>query len=239
MPAHGLRKATPATTKKSGIGSNVPEEKLVKAANLWLDQEEKFPKRKPSAIGVAKGLGLSVAPEWLDTPRFTQTLEVIRFERKIRALAARPEIANTISELISLGLLEAQRRLILDPGSIPATVLYGDILHKWPKMLHDFQASADPVAAGDVFQTIVYEINMVQDPRAREQLRTTILGELNRAALALNPVETEVVDAETSTGDVLAVVDDGVVDESVHVDVPEMAPGPSNMSVVWDDPALD
>jgi hypothetical protein len=193
-----------ASPKPVGVGSQVPDSKLIEAAGHWLDQEKDSPSSngKVSALAVGKSLGLSVAPEWLDSQSFRQILEVERFKRRVLEMKSRPETSSLISELIGLGLLEAQKRLVLESADIPATVLYGDILHKWPKMLREFEQGQAPVKAGDVFISIVKEINLIQDPNTREKLKRQILGEYERAALALSPpsVDATIV-AETGRPD--------------------------------------
>jgi hypothetical protein len=188
------------SSKPTGIGSQVQDAKMIEAAQYWLDQEKdtSTSSGKVSALAVGKRLGLSVAPEWLESESFRRILEVERFKRRILELRSRPEISSAISELIALGLLEAQKRLVLEASDIPATVLYGDILHKWPKMLREFEQGQAPVKAGDVFVSIVREINLIQDPGTRDKLKKQILGEYERAALALNPS----VDAEFVSEDV-------------------------------------
>lgn len=220
----------------------------MQAAREQVQWELAHPGKKPGALTIAKTIGMSTAPEWLASTRYSQVLEIIRFESKVKELQARPEIASTISELISLGLLEAQRRLILNPSEIPATVLYGDILHKWPKMLADMSASKGPVATGDVFQTIVYEINMIQDPGVRERLRTQLVGKLENAALALNAAQAntaEVTDAELVEHVGVDSGDDSVpelVRTNTALDGPDKESGilsGASDSQLWDDPALD
>lgn len=235
------------TPKSSGAGSRVPDSKLFEAAEHYLTLEEKT--GKAPALHVARKLGLSVAPEWLESPRFKQVLEVTRFRRKVLAMAAQPEIAGTISELISLGLLEAHRRLILNASDIPSTVLYGDILHKWPKMLREMAQGAKPVAAENVFISIVKEINLISDPEAREKMRKQILGSLDDAASVLSGAKTGDVKEDVVDGELVEsgpVRNSGVhlLAESVRpVDSnPAGASGSSSVSgdpSLWDDPALD
>jgi hypothetical protein len=236
----GAKKAIGGITSEKLDGRSVSDEKLMKAAKVQVEYELKHPGKKLGALTLAKAIGMTTAPEWLDSTRYGHVLEIIRFESKVKELQARPEIASTISELISLGLLEAQRRLILNPSEIPATVLYGDILHKFPKMLHDFNQNTGPVKTGDVFQTIVYEINMIQDVPTRERLRKQLIGRLNDAATALNTAVPEAVNVDSGT------VDDGsvlIVDESTELvstnGSAENLSGGILDPRMWDDPALD
>jgi len=237
--------------KASGAGSRVPDMKLIEAANVWLNLEEST--GKAPALHVARKLGLSVAPEWLESVRFKQILEVARFRRKVMAMQARPEIAGTISELISLGLLEAQRRLILNASEIPSTVLYGDILHKWPKMLREIQAGAKPVASENVFISIVKEINLIADPAARESMRRTILGSLDAAASVVSGALTggatapstdttgEPIDVEGQlvSVDGVAPVGEPLRLESAALPTDPPGSGTGDGSRLWDDPATD
>lgn len=239
------RKSTPTPT---GVGSRVSADLMEKAAEFWLSQEETTGDT-PSALSVGKHLSLSVAPEWLGSPRFLSILETRRFERKLLQLQARPELTNLIQQLMDLGMMEAYKRLRLTPSEIPNTVLFGDILHKWPKMLQEMTAGKTTVRAGDVFQSIVYEINLIQDPVTREKMRTSILSELEKAGRQL--VDPEVIDADSVTllrGRALDVDYPGdnpstppppvPARPSDPPDDPSLRPNPS-LDQLWTDPSLD
>jgi hypothetical protein len=230
---------------------------MIEAAEYWLDQENGSSNGKVSALAVGKSLQLSEAPEWLDSDHFRRILEVERFKRRVLEMRARPEVSTMISELIALGLLEAQKRLVLEATDIPATVLYGDILHKWPKMLREFEQGQAPVKAGDVFVSIVREINLIQDIGTRDKLKKQILGEYERAALALSPsadaesvIEDESLDEPDSPSSVP--VDRGQLDleprpsdqpgqttEVPHRDAFAQPSGRIPGEQLWSDPAVD
>jgi hypothetical protein len=243
VPRRGTTRAISKTTLVHIDGRSVSDEKLIAAANAWVAWERKYPNAKHvNQSAVALAAGYSTVPEWFDSVRFKQAVELVKFEQKVLALQARPEINTLVSDLISLGMLEAQRRLILNPSEIPATVLYGDILHKWPKMLHDLNADKLPAPTGDVFNVIVQEINMISDRRTREDLRKKLVGKLEDAVLALKPADPTAAE-ETIDASVI-VDDDGVpaVDTTPTVEVGVDAPNTSDRSgdsSLWDDPALD
>ena len=245
--ARGVKNLIGKTTYEVIDKRNVSDEILVKAAMVHVSMLEKSKSsREPSKLAIAKAIGYTEAPDWLNSPRFAKAVELIKFQNKVLAMQARPEINGLISELIGLGLLEAQKRLVLDPDSIPATVLYGDILHKWPKMLSDFAAGSGPVKTGDVFQTLVLNIESISDPNTRELLKKQIIGRLESAVLALKPADTEVVDAPDSdspepvvrespmvrVGTVDSYVDESEGMGSVSADV-------RSYEALFDDPALD
>jgi hypothetical protein len=242
-----------ASAPPTGVGSQIQDSKMIEAAGYWLDQEKESSNGKVSALAVGKSLQLSEAPEWLESDHFRRFLEVERFKRRILELRARPEISAAIAELISLGLLEAQKRLVMEAEDIPATVLYGDILHKWPKMLREFEQGQAPVKAGDVFVSIVREINLIQDIGTRDKLKKQILGEYERAALALSPsVTVESVSPDESDSPNSVPVDRGQLDleprpsdqpgqttEVPHRDSFAQPSGRLPEEQLWSDPAVD
>lgn len=233
--SHADRKRAEAAKPATGIGSRVPHEQMDKAVQYWMKVEQETG-QAPSALAVGKWLNLSVAPEWLTSPRFIGLLEVARFQWKLRQLQARPEIVNLVNEIIDLGMIEAQKRLVLTPEEIPNTVLFGDILHKLPKMVQEFTAGTRPVQAGDVFQSVIYEINLIQDPVVREKMRTSILAELERAGMAL--IQT----GETVDADSIAVLRDGsdtVDNPGTELAVPTPDSNIPDDPKLWSDPSLD
>lgn len=224
--------------KPSGVGSKVSEETLIQAARVYLDQEDK--NGKVSALAVGKALGGSVAPEWLVAERFTRILEVERFKRKVLMMQARPEIGSLIQEVIDLGLLEAHKRLVLSPGEIPNSSLFGDILHKLPKMVREWTDGAAPVKAGDVFISIVKEINLMADPVERERTRQLVLGQYQRVAQAMSP-DAETVDAPDNDllRDGAGVPTGTTVPLLAESPVPSISGDISSDSILWSDPAVD
>lgn len=231
------REAHALTRSDNGIGSRVPDLQMIEFANAWLDQEERKPGQKVSAIATAKSCGLSVTPEWIASTRFQSILEVERFQRRVKRLQAKPELTQLIQDVIDLGLMEAQKRLVLSAGAIPDSVLFGDILHKLPKMVQDFTAGAKPVKAGDIYVTLVKEINTMTDPIAREAVRRNLLDRLDNVALALNSADQQVVDAELPVGDEPVLLIPAPVAEPVPSGVSATSPDLSDDPALWSDPA--
>jgi hypothetical protein len=236
-------KVEDASKGGSGLGGKVPFEQMVAAARVWLDLEGSKSQSRVSALAVGKGIHLNVAPEWLDSDRFIRILEVERFRRRVLQLKALPELTSLIQNVIDLGLIEAQKRLVLSPGEIPNSTLFGDILFKLPKMVQDFTAGDKPVRAGDIMLTVVKEINLIGDPRTRDLVRKQLMGNLDDIARAVNDagLSQEVVDADHNLLHVDGVDDaDGPNVLPLARPVLETTDGPDVAdSELWSDPALD
>jgi hypothetical protein len=240
--AKRMRNSTEDASKGgSGIGGKVPLEKMIEAARAYLTLEDTAPGSRVSALAVARSINLSVAPEWLESDRFTRILETERFRRRVLQLKALPELTSLIQNVIDLGLIEAQKRLVLSPGEIPNSTLFGDILFKLPKMVQDFTAGDRPVKAADIMLTVVKEINLIGDPRTRELVRKQLMGNLDDIAKAVNDAGSEVVDAEGNdlVLDNVVPLDGSVPVDHARVTVPTLADNYGDDDALWNDPALD
>lgn len=253
MPSPRKKRAARDTSPALGVGSKVSEEELVKAATIWLELEGKSDSGKVSAIAVGRRLGKSVAPEWLDSTRFQLSLELVRFNQKVSSLKGIQEISNLVGRVIDLGLIEAHRRLVLEPTSIPDTVLFGDVLHKLIKLQQEVSAGAKPIKVGDVYQIVAKEIMLLADPRDQEAMRAQIMGSIQSGMKTLQASEPS--SAEEDLVDVVGTPVDTPTVEPVPEPrtlpvggpggrvtahgAPPVLPPQTQEEQLWSDPALD
>ena len=252
------RRKRPAKTQQNlgpGVGSKISEEELVKAANVWLELESKSESGKVSALAVGRRLGKSVAPEWLDSTRFQMTVELVRFNQKVAALKGTQEVSALVGRVIDLGLVEAHRRLVQEPHAIPDTVLFGDVLHKLLKMQQELTSSTKTIRAGDVYQIIAKEINLLADPKDQEAMRAQIMGSIQAGMNLLSSGGSQPSNAEESVVDVDSVALDPATPDPLSVASESLvhmggsggrvsAPGGPALGAeteeqLWSDPALD
>lgn len=215
----------------SGLGSKVDPEQLDVAVDAYLELEKDGTVSK-SEIG--RRLGLERAPEWLDSPIFLRKLDVARFTKEVSRLRGNKELVGLLDHLLDAALIESMKRLLLTPESIPSSVLFGESLIKLVRLRSELAGSGGPRSPKEIWINIHQEITNVQDPKVRQRLQDSILGQLSEGAKLLEAANDE-------TSDVVDV--DAVQLPTEPAFSPSSAfptgEGVANSPAIWNDPALD
>src|SRR6266567_7986480 len=227
MPANPYK--NPETSL--GLGTKVDPKILDAAVDAYLEQEATGTVSK-SEIG--RFLGLERAPEWLDSPYFLRKLDVARFTKEVSRLRGNKELVGLLDHILDAALVESMNRLLLDPASIPSSVLFGESLIKLMRLRSEMAGSGGPRSPKEIWINIHQEITNVQDPKIRQKLQDSILGQLSEGAKLLEAKNDETVDAV----DVVAV--------QLPTEPVSRPTAPSTLDnksadghFLWNDPALD
>jgi len=227
MPANPYKK--PETSL--GLGTKVDPKILDAAVDAYLEQEATGTVSK-SEIG--RFLGLERAPEWLDSPYFLRKLDVARFTKEVSRLRGNKELVGLLDHILDAALVESMNRLLLDPASIPSSVLFGESLIKLMRLRSEMAGSGGPISPKEIWINIHQEITNVQDPKIRQKLQDSILGQLSEGAKLLEAKNDETVDA-------VDVVTVQLPTEPVSQPTPPATVDNKSADghFLWNDPALD
>lgn len=224
-------KTPPKPKEISGLGSKVDSGLLEAAVDAYLELEGAGTVSK-SEIG--RRLGLERAPEWLDSPLFLRKLDAARFTKEVNRLRGNKELVGLLDRILDVALIESMNRLLLNPESIPSSVLFSETLIKLVRLRSELAGSGGPKSPKEVWINIHQEINNVADPKLREKLANRILEDMNIGRKLL-----EVKSDETSDiVDVDAIQLPSEPTDGVHTALPE-SEGDHTGVAVWSDPASD